>query len=359
MARLFTLGDLITRSQQVCDMENVDDPDSDEWKFHLQSAYAELWSEVVDSGSQYFVQERKITSVAKGAATATMQCLVKSAFVDGETFELHDGYGKLTFEIASSVTPTVASRWICNITSDVSAADVATTIHGVINAATHPDGTAFGITSTDNGDGTLTLTNDSSGRIGNQLTSESVAWKTVPAGGFYVTDFTGGGETYLLPADCMTVLGVDYEVNSSTGERRRLRWLMPQHRNIGTGYTGTEAYAFSLERQHIRLHPPGTSGKVYYIVYCPGPPDLVNENSNYVVDVVTPDGENFLIAAASVKALAKEESDVRGMVAERERARERVRDWARKRMLLEARYQVVEDDFDTPLEQGGFWQRPA
>jgi len=360
--RIFTLGDLVLRSKQRCDMENNDSIDTDEWKNILQSVNAELYGIVADIDPLYWRQERKFTSVASGYATATLTAAAKANLVDAETFELHDGYGKLVFEIDVAGTGiSVADRITCNVSGDTTAIQVATTLHTAINAATHVDGTAFGITSTDNGDGTLTLTNDVAGRLGNQKTAESVAYASTPSTRFKIADFTGGGDSYPLPVDMLTLLGVDYLVNSTTGERSRLRWIMHPHRNLWTGDTGAHAAAFSLEGQYIRLYPPGASGEVYYMIYVPQAPDLVHENDNYQVDVVTADGENFLLWGAAVTALQSRRQDVSGALAERERARSRVVNWAQNRVAGESRYQVVDDEYDEPwaYDAGDWrWNRP-
>lgn len=168
---------------------------------------------------------------------------------------------------------------------------------------------------------------------------------------------TTGGAAYALPADFLSSIGVDYVVNAQ-GDRRQLEELMVQERNVYAGVTGaSEATAYALVGANLELYPTPPSGQTYEHRYIPQPSDLSSEADGTSVDVVTPDGEQFLIWYAAVMALSKEESDVRVAMAERERFRQRVEEWAVLRSLNSPRRLVVDDGgFADPADyRRGSW----
>lgn len=153
---------------------------------------------------------------------------------------------------------------------------------------------------------------------------------------------TDGSSTYALPADHLATVGVDY-LSGST-QRRDLAQFMAQERNVFSSQQGaSEALAYALIGSNIKLYPTPPSGQTYYHVYVPQPTDLSSADDADNVDVVTPDGESFITWGLSVLALSKEESDVRGAVMERERARERVQNWAALRAMHTPRRRIVDD----------------
>ncbi len=149
-----------------------------------------------------------------------------------------------------------------------------------------------------------------------------------------------GATSYNEPAAMLSTVGVEFVVNAQ-GERRNLRELMPQERNIFRGLTG-EAVAYELADDQLYLHPNPSSG-TYKWIYVPQPPDLSAEVDATNVDVVTPDGEGFLIWAVAVLAKEKEGTDSSFAIAERERCRERVIQWATLRAMHDARRKMVDD----------------
>jgi hypothetical protein len=156
---------------------------------------------------------------------------------------------------------------------------------------------------------------------------------------------TTGGASFALPADHLGTVGVDYL--DPSGWRRALTELMPQERNIYTQY-GTWsglgwARAYSVIGQQLTLYPTPPSGQSYEHIYVPQPLDLSDAADATSVDVVTPDGEDFLIWTSLVMAQAKEESDT--SVAERKsaQARNRVIEWAQLRALHTVRRQIVDE----------------
>lgn len=162
-----------------------------------------------------------------------------------------------------------------------------------------------------------------------------------------------GADSYTEPAAMMSTIGVDYVVNAQ-GERRALYELMAQERNIYRGLTG-EAVAYELIDDQMYLHPKPTSG-TYKWLYVPQPPDLSSSADATVVDVVTPDGEAFLVWAVAVQAKEKEGTDSSTARQERELARERVLQWATLRMLNGARRRMV-DDQEGSYDPADYWRR--
>lgn len=152
-----------------------------------------------------------------------------------------------------------------------------------------------------------------------------------------------GSESYDEPSGMLSTVGIDYVVNAQ-GERRALRELMPQERNVYRGLTG-DAVAYELVDDQLFLWPKPSTG-TYEWIYVPQPPDMSSSADATNVDVVTPDGEAFILWAVAVQAKEKEGTDSSRAVAERELCRERVLQWATIRMLHGARRKMV-DDQDT------------
>ena len=149
-----------------------------------------------------------------------------------------------------------------------------------------------------------------------------------------------GSESYDEPAAMLSTVGVDFVVNAQ-GERRALYELMPQERNLYRGLTG-EAVAYELVDDQLFLHPKPSTG-TYKWSYVPQPTDLSASADATTVDVVTPDGEAFLIWHVAVQAKEKEGTDSSTARQEREQARERVVQWATLRSMHNARRRMVDD----------------
>lgn len=169
----------------------------------------------------------------------------------------------------------------------------------------------------------------------------------------YTTD---GSASYDEPDGHLTTVGV-WQVLAS-GERRPLRELMAQERHLFRGRTG-DAVAYELIDDQIYFLPTPPSGQTYELLYVAQPTELSSYTDEQEVDVVTPDGEAFVIWGVAVAALAKEESDVSVHRAEREAARERVYNWATLRALNHNRRPYVDDMYaDDPIYPGDWrWQR--
>lgn len=167
---------------------------------------------------------------------------------------------------------------------------------------------------------------------------------------------TDGGATYALPDDHLSTIGVDYRVNASTGEYRQLYELMVQERTYFTNTGASEARAFALAGSNIVLYPTPPTGQTYRHVYVPQPADLSTEADDYDVDVVTPDGEDFLIWRAALLAIHKEEGDTSVAMANAERARARLYEWAvRRSMNNPRRLMTVGPDYPVGWDPADWW----
>jgi hypothetical protein len=166
---------------------------------------------------------------------------------------------------------------------------------------------------------------------------------------FTATLTTTGAAYVTEPEDHFATLRIDYLVDgTTTGQRRTLDELMPQEEAAWSGHGGTaEARAYALVDDRIYLYPTPPTGQLYEILYIPQSPELGLYADDDIVDVVSPDGEAFLIWGVTVKALAKSESDVRLAMSERDAARERLISWATMRALSQPRRRFA-GDFDGP-----------
>ncbi len=153
---------------------------------------------------------------------------------------------------------------------------------------------------------------------------------------------TTGAASYPLPAAMLSVISVDLLVNGEIGNRPSLKLLMPQERALWSGRTGDACrYAFSGET--IEFFPKPTSG-TYRLVYIPQPADLSAAADATEVDVITADGEAFLIWGVAAMARDKGESDLRFAFDQSEKAKVRLQTWAINRALHEPRRRVIESD---------------
>lgn len=173
---------------------------------------------------------------------------------------------------------------------------------------------------------------------------------------YFVSDQTinGDGQAsgFALPNDYLSTASVWYvRGNSSTNERLTpLDEIMQQERHLWPGVRPAQVYI--LGQAEIELLPIPPMGKEYRHQYVPQPPDLSSADDMDTVDVVTPDGEAFLDAYLQVDMLAKEESDVTGAVAKRQRALQRLEEWSVLRSLNTPRRPVVRN-FDSEQDLFG------
>lgn len=169
-----------------------------------------------------------------------------------------------------------------------------------------------------------------------------------------------GATSYALPSDHDETVGIDRTIDNS-GRKVQLAEFMIQERNEWSGQTG-DAMAYSLVAQTIVLFPRPTSG-TYTHVYVPQSPDISALADASTVDVVTADGEAFLIYGVSTKAKAKLDADPRLDIAERDAAMGRFAEDVEMRALVNPRRRIVipspgaggvSDRWDD--DPGGWWQ---
>lgn len=120
---------------------------------------------------------------SESPATGSINTVAQANLIDGETFTLNDGVNSaVTFEfdkVPDGVTP---GNIIVDISADVTADDIKSSIISAINGAASLD-----ITAGDGGTGIVSLTNDASGIFGNQTITD-----TVNNIGFTTTGMSGG-----------------------------------------------------------------------------------------------------------------------------------------------------------------------
>lgn len=152
---------------------------------------------------------------------------------------------------------------------------------------------------------------------------------------------TTGAASYDEPLAHLATVGLDRVYSDNT--RRSLRELMAPERNYFAGRTG-DAIAFEHIDDQIYLWPTPPSGQTYELLYIPQPTNISEWTDDQEIDVVTPDGEAFIIWGVAVQALAKEEADVRLAREERESARAAIAEWATLKAFHEQRRKIVAED---------------
>lgn len=147
-----------------------------------------------------------------------------------------------------------------------------------------------------------------------------------------------GAASYPLPDDHDLYIGVERVIDSA-GNTAQLDELMIQERNAFSGSTG-EACAFSITGLNLVLSPRPSTG-TYILTYIPQSPDLSSLSDTETIDVVTADGEAFLIYGVAVKAAMKRKEDARGYASERDAAEQRFIDDVNQRAFTQPRRRVV------------------
>ena len=161
-----------------------------------------------------------------------------------------------------------------------------------------------------------------------------------------------GATSYNEPTDHYSTIRI---ARVSSGRQYPLRQLRSQDEAHLIGVPGGDAVYWTLVDDQLFLYPNPSSGsyKWYYIAQ---PPDLSAYADGDLVDLVSPDGEAFLIWGVAAIALAKAESNPSLALSRQEAARERVQYWAANRNLAEGRSRPVED-----IDAGRFgpdgWER--
>jgi hypothetical protein len=116
---------------------------------------------------------------------------------------------------------------------------------------------------------------------------------------------------YAVPASFYKLYGVDLDYH---GVMRSLKQYTRAERNTYRELHPEYLPRYSLVGTNIRLYPIPTAGLTGAILYAPEATTLVNSGDT----VNYPNGwQRFIVIDAAIQALAKEESDVRTLVAER------------------------------------------
>lgn len=147
-----------------------------------------------------------------------------------------------------------------------------------------------------------------------------------------------GAASYALPDDHDCTIGIDRVIDSA-GRTEQLDELMVQERNHYTGEIGDACY-YSVVGQSIVLFPRPSSG-TYQHLYVPQSPDISALADTSEVDLVTSDGEAFIVYGVAVKLHAKTETDPRLCIDERDAAEARFTRDVGNRAVVNPRRRVV------------------
>ena len=164
---------------------------------------------------------------------------------------------------------------------------------------------------------------------------------------------TTGGASFALPYDHLATIDVEFVWDPVNNMRRRLRRMNVQERTRWMGLQG-DARRYELAGQNLTLYPTPPTGSTYVHTYMPQAPDLSTAPDNTMVDLVSAEGEGFLMWGVAVKALAKSESTTELAMMEREAARERFATWCSLRSFNDAPRPFV-DTGDGFEEMGDPW----
>jgi len=148
-----------------------------------------------------------------------------------------------------------------------------------------------------------------------------------------------GASSYALPSDHDETIGVDRVLDATSGRAVPLGEMMIQERTVYSGLTG-DANAYAIVGQTVELYPKPPSG-TYLHKYVPQATDLSSLADTGTFDVVTGDGEAFLIWGVAVKAIAKKKDDPNLALAERNAAEARFLADVQRRALVNPRRRVI------------------
>lgn len=154
---------------------------------------------------------------------------------------------------------------------------------------------------------------------------------------------TNGAASYPLPSDHDCTNGID-RVLDGAGRIVSLDELMIAERDRMSAMVGDASY-YSVAGQTIVFYPSPTSGN-YTHLYVPQSPDISSLGDASNVDVVTGDGEAFLIWSVAVRGIGKLRRDPSLALAERGAAEMLFTRDVQARALVNPRRRVIRP---TPL----------
>jgi hypothetical protein len=168
----------------------------------------------------------------------------------------------------------------------------------------------------------------------------------------YATQLTTDGTNKLSEvSDHFSTVNLSYLADATAGRYEDLREISAQNRSRLSGRTGGKAQYFAHVDDKIYLYPTPPTGQVYELRYTPQPPDISTFASDACIDVVNPDGHDFLIWGVAVRACGKTEADPALAMRERDAARDRFIESCRDKSQMSARRIQVDYDGDCEIER--------
>lgn len=160
-----------------------------------------------------------------------------------------------------------------------------------------------------------------------------------------------GSASYSLPADFLTLVGIDRD-----SDGQALLQLMAQDRSLYRNATG-DSQAYSFSGANVKLFPAANTGNSYTMTYVPQPTvdSSIADGTN--VDVVTTDGEAFIVWHMANRALVRDQDDPRDVRREREEARGRFTKWAQLRALNDTMYMAAPQGDLAALDIASWYNR--
>ena len=149
-----------------------------------------------------------------------------------------------------------------------------------------------------------------------------------------------GAASYALPTDHLSTIGIDFLVDSA-GRRRELLQLMVQERSIFAGQTG-EAHYFALAGANIVLYRTPATG-TYKHLYIPQPTDYSTSGDSTSVDVINIHGLRYIVWGVASILLYRAESEQQRAMVERDRALQKLVEWAIERAKGMPKRQIITD----------------
>jgi len=149
-----------------------------------------------------------------------------------------------------------------------------------------------------------------------------------------------GAASYALSSDHLSTIGVDFVIDSA-GRRRELWQLMVQERTIFAGQTG-EANFFALAGANIVLYRTPSTG-TYKHLYIPQPTDYSTSADSTSVDVINIHGLRYIVWGVASVMLHRGQSEQQRAMAERDRAMQKLIEWACERAKGMPKRQIITD----------------
>jgi hypothetical protein len=166
------------------------------------------------------------------------------------------------------------------------------------------------------------------------------------------TTFTTSGAAFVtVPTDQLAMVdNLEWVIDAATGRSRRLKRVQPQERAAVSALTG-DARWFEPIAEKLYLYPTPAAGQTVTLRYIPQSPDLTVLADGAQIDVVCAAGEAFFIWGVAAIAKSKDERFVDFAESQKEKARERLEQWARNRAFHDSPRRIVDSDDD-----GGDWR---